>query len=40
LKSVEVPKRTKAVDLERTGVKISDTSEGFTPKIFVFGEKI
>jgi hypothetical protein len=38
LKCVKVPKRTKAVDFERTGVRRFDTLEGFTPDICVSGE--
>jgi hypothetical protein len=40
LKSVEVPKRTRAMDLKRTGVRRFDTLEGFTLEICVCGEKI
>jgi hypothetical protein len=40
LKSVEVPKRPRAVDLGRTGVRIFDTPEGFTLEICVCGERI
>jgi hypothetical protein len=40
LKSSESSKRTRAVDLERIGVRRSDTLEGFTLEICVCGEQI
>jgi hypothetical protein len=38
LKSVEFSRRTRALNLERTGVKISDTPNRFTMEICVCGE--
>jgi hypothetical protein len=40
LKSVEVLKRTRAIDLERTCVRRSDSPEGFMLEICVCGEWI